>query len=55
MNGKQTKKLRQMMRRKYGQDLRDLAEANGKFLRPKPHWMPMWLYIRLLSIFIKIK
>lgn len=44
-----------MMRKKYGQDLKELAEANGKFLKPKPKYMPMWIYIRLLKIFIKIK
>lgn len=55
MSQKRTKKLRQFMRREYKKDIREIAEINGQFLKPKPRWMPMWLWIRGLKIFIKIK
>lgn len=55
MNGKQRKKLHQLMKREYKRDIDRIAEANGQFLKPKPRWMPMWMWIRGLKIFIKIK
>lgn len=55
MSDKQSKKHKQFLRREYAKNIRDIAEANGQFLKPKPKWMPMFIYIRLLKIFIRIK
>lgn len=42
------------MKRQYAQDVRDIAELNKQFLKPKPRWIPMWVYIKILKIFIRI-
>jgi len=42
------------MRRQYGKLIGDMAEANNRFLKTKPRWVPMWLWIRGLKIFIRI-
>lgn len=55
MSQKKSKKLRQFMRKEYAKDIAEIAKANGQFLKPKPRWMPMFLYIPLLKIFVKIK
>lgn len=54
MSQKRTKKLRQMMRKEYAKDIRDIAEINGRFLKTKPRWVPMWLWMKGLKIFVKI-
>ena len=59
MSGKAEKKRRRFLRQefneKYAGMIEDIAEANGQFLKPKPKWFPMWLWVRILSIFVKIK
>ena len=55
MSQKQIKKQRQFLRRQYSKDMRDIAEANMKFLKTKPRFIPMFIWISLLKIFIKIK
>lgn len=55
MNGKVAKKIRRDFRRGYEQDMHELAQAHYKFLKTKPKWVPMWLWIFGLSFFVKIK
>jgi hypothetical protein len=55
MNAKQSKKLRQLFRREYKQDAYKLADQHMRFLKPRPRYFPLWLWIKLLGIFIKIK
>lgn len=55
MSQSKHKKQRQFMRREYAKNIREIAEANGQFLKPKPKWFPMWLYIWALKFFIRIK
>lgn len=51
MNGKQSKKLRQCYRR----NIRDQYKVIRKILKPKPKFIPTWLWIAGLKIFLKIK
>ena len=55
MSHKRTKKLRKLMRKEYDKNIREIAEANGQFIKPKPKWVPMFVWINLLKIFVKIK
>jgi hypothetical protein len=43
------------MRKKYSQTVEELAKFNSEIIKPKPRWFPMWLWLKLLGIFIKIK
>ncbi len=58
MSQKQIKKekryLRQLFREKYLSDAHLLAEEHMKFLKTKPNWMPMPIWIFMLSFFVKI-
>jgi hypothetical protein len=55
---KQDKKLRQYFRREYQVKADALAESHFKMmeksLKPRPKWIPEWIWLRLLSKFIKI-
>lgn len=55
MNEKKSKKIRQEARRIYRDTMQEMAEVHSRIIKPKPRWFPMWLWIRLLSIFIFIK
>jgi hypothetical protein len=59
MGQRQDKKMRQFFRKefktKYEETTEFLAQENAKFLKVKPKWVPMWLWVRCLRIFIKIK
>lgn len=59
MNNKSAKKARKIYRQqfaeKYGKITEEMAKENSKFLKPKPKYFPMFLWVRLLRIFIKIK
>lgn len=59
MSQKQDKKMRRSFREqfeaKYGKITEDLARENARFLKPKPDWFPMWAWIKILRIFVKIK
>lgn len=55
MSQKQTKKLRQLMRKQYNKDIREMAEINSKFLKQKPRIVPMRIWVGLLKMFIYIK
>jgi hypothetical protein len=55
MNQKLAKKTRQLFRRRYRKTADDLANIHGQWIRPKPRWIPMFIYIKIISLFIKIK
>ena len=55
MSQKRSKKLRQYYRR----DVRHLAKERAQYfyqeiLKPRPRWVPRWLWKRMLKIFIRI-
>lgn len=54
MNNKSAKKLRQMHQR----EMRRAAMAQSKVMRdifkPKPRFVPMWLWLGFMKIFIKM-
>jgi len=52
---KKRKIFRKEARKMYGATMEVLAEKNSKLLKPKPRWIPLWVWIRLLSIFIYIR
>lgn len=51
MNGKQSKKIRQL----YMRDVRKMVEAElrvlNKIVRPRPKRMPTWLWLLLMRVF----
>ena len=53
------RKLRQLHRREFRESARKLAEEKmrfyGNIVKPKPRWMPMWLWKRCLKLFLKVK
>ncbi len=59
INNKQAKKARKIYRQQYqeqyGKLTAELAERNSNFLKPKPKYFPMFLWVRMLRIFVKIK
>ena len=59
MSGKQSKNQRRAMRKifkkQYAEYAEFFAKENERTLKPKPKWFPMWLWIKLLGIFVKIK
>jgi len=55
MNAKQAKKIRQLYQREFSEEARKMGSLIANSIKPKPKWMPMWLYIKLLSMFIKVK
>jgi hypothetical protein len=55
MNGKKSKKIRQEARRIYRETMEELAKFHSEIVKPKPRWFPLWLWLKLLGIFIKIK
>lgn len=54
MNQRKAKKIRQEARRIYRGSMEELAKVHSQFLKPKPKWVPMWLWIAGLKIFVKI-
>jgi hypothetical protein len=58
MNNKFEKKRRKMLRvslQTYQEMLRQTAFENAKIIKPKPKFIPMWIWLFLLGFFIKIK
>lgn len=53
------KKIAKKARKIYYKEMRKTAEELGRTfgnaLKPKPRYIPMWLWIRGLKIFLKIK
>jgi len=55
MNGKQAKKIRQQFKREMQKTAQEMGRTMGNVLKPKPKFIPQWLWIRLMGIFIRIK
>lgn len=55
MNGKQAKKLRQIVRKDYQKQIEEMAKIFSNYMKPKPRWVPLFIWVKLLRIFIKIK
>ena len=55
MSGKQEKKLRRLLRKQYGQTIKEIAEVNARMLKTKPRWIPMFVWLWGASFFVKIK
>ena len=43
------------MRKEYAKDIEEIAKANGQFIKKKPKLVPMFIWVGLLKIFVKIK
>ena len=54
MSEKTSKKIRQMNRREVKSQAQAFAELIGNAMKPKPKWVPMWLWMKGVSIFIKV-
>jgi hypothetical protein len=54
MNGKEAKKIRQLYRKNVGRQAREMGRTIGNAMKPKPWWIPMWLWIKMLSCFIHV-
>lgn len=55
MSQKQDKKIRQLFRRKYATTAEELAANQVNMIKPKPKWVPMAVWLRLLGIFVRIR
>ena len=55
MSGRQDKKLRQLFRKTTKHQAEELGRILGNALKPKPRWIPQWVWIKLLGIFIIIR
>lgn len=55
MNAKQSKKIRRMYRRDYERSAKKVGRLIGNALKPKPRFVPMWLWMAGVKIFIKVK
>jgi hypothetical protein len=55
MNGKQAKKIRQYASRKYDRTIKEILEAQSNMFKPKPKFIPMFMWIWIIGFFIKIK
>jgi len=59
MSNRQSKKQRQFFKREFKKEMlqkaQQVGESIGNILKPKPKFIPQWLWIRLLGIFIRIK
>jgi len=55
MNSKTAKKIRQQFRRESADAVRDWTKMLNNNLKPKPSWVPWWIWMRGIRIFIKVK
>lgn len=55
MSGNRDKKIRQLFRREYAEDVEKIAKAHSQFLKPKPKFIPTSLWVWMLSFFVRIK
>ena len=54
MNGHQAKKIRKIYKRDLSKRAREMSELVGNAMKPKPRFIPMWIWVKGASIFIKI-
>jgi hypothetical protein len=59
MSSRFTKKLRQLHRREFRASVQKLAEEKmrfyGSIIKPKPRFIPLWLWKWCLKRFLKVK
>ncbi len=59
MSQKQEKKNRRFLKKQFRSTYQGIAETLAKedheFLKPRPRWIPEWIWIKLLKIFVRIK
>lgn len=55
MSGKQDKKIRKYFRQEYQAKADELARLHGNWLKPKPKWVPMPVWLWAMGFFVKIK
>jgi hypothetical protein len=55
MSGKSEKRLRKEIRNQYGEMFEAIADKDARLLKPKPKFFPMFLWIWLMSPFIRIR
>lgn len=47
--------MRRQFREEYQETAQALAERDRKFLKPRPWWVPTFIWVRGLRIFVRIK
>lgn len=55
MNQRQSKKIRQLYKRNLARSAKEFGEYQSNLFKPKPKWIPWFVYKKLLGLFIKIK
>lgn len=56
LGGKSGQKISRKARRLFGREAREEGRRIAKnFIKPKPKWVPMWLWYKGIKIFIKVK
>lgn len=46
---------RKIIRKEVQSTAREMGELVGNMMKPKPRWVPWWMWMKGLGIFIKIK
>lgn len=54
MNSKNAKKLKQMYRREVRKEAKKSLRQFSDMIRPKPRYIPTWLWRKLLELVIKV-
>lgn len=59
MSGRQEKKRRKFLKKMFQQQYKEtavsLAIEHSKFLKPRPRWMPEWVWLKFIGLFIKVQ
>jgi hypothetical protein len=59
MSSRQSKKQRQFFKREFKKEMlqkaQQVGESIGNILKPRPKWIPEFIWIKLLGIFIRIQ
>jgi len=55
MSGKTSKYFRKKLRQDYGDLIEMMAEENSRIIKPKPRFIPTFLWIWMAGFFIRIK
>jgi hypothetical protein len=49
------RKARKIFRKEMKKEAEEMGRMIGNILKPKPRWVPWWLWMRGIKIFIKVK
>lgn len=55
MSQRHDRKLRQLYNRDVRNTAKDMGKVLGNHMRPKPRWVPWWVWMRLVRIVIRVK